>query len=227
MPLSPVPNWPTSLDSLPDPTSATYEDDDGFEIDLLLQKHNAILEALEAAFGINESSAQRNPIANAVLASLTNGKSKWTLVTAAMQAVTPGVSLQHSATQAIANNTNTVLAFNTEIFDTDSMHSTVTNTSRITIVTPGTYLIVVEVSWASNSTGYRQIFLKYNGSSGIAENTVQAVNGAATTQTLAIVEALVAADYVEAFVAQGSGGSLNVQASGQTAPIFQAIWLGK
>lgn len=51
MPLNPVPNYPASLDSLPDPTSATYEDDDGFEIDLLLQKQNAILEALESAVG--------------------------------------------------------------------------------------------------------------------------------------------------------------------------------
>lgn len=77
MPLNPVPNWPTSLDSLPDPTNATYEDDDGFEIDLLLQKHNAIAEALEGAVGINESSAQRTPLASTGLFSDTDGKSKW------------------------------------------------------------------------------------------------------------------------------------------------------
>ena len=52
MPLDPVPQWPgTGLDSLPDPTESTYEDDDGFEIDRLLQKHNAILEAAEAKLG--------------------------------------------------------------------------------------------------------------------------------------------------------------------------------
>lgn len=52
MPLDPTPQWPgTGLDSLPDPTSATYVDDDGFELDLLLQKHNAILEAIEARLG--------------------------------------------------------------------------------------------------------------------------------------------------------------------------------
>lgn len=52
MPLDPVPQWPgTGLDALPDPTTAQYEDDDGFEIDLLLQKHNAILEAVEAKLG--------------------------------------------------------------------------------------------------------------------------------------------------------------------------------
>lgn len=62
MPLNPVPNYPASLDSLPDPTNAIYEDDDGFEIDLLLQKHNAILEALEAKLGIGNDPAAANEV---------------------------------------------------------------------------------------------------------------------------------------------------------------------
>jgi hypothetical protein len=62
MPLNPVPNYPTSLDSLPDPTNAIYEDDDGFEIDLILQKHNAILEALEGKAGTGASTATANTV---------------------------------------------------------------------------------------------------------------------------------------------------------------------
>lgn len=83
MPLSPVPNYPTSLDSLPDPTSATYTDDDGFELDLLAQKHNAILEVVEGKVGISEAAAQDTPLANTVLGSSTNGKSKWRQVATA------------------------------------------------------------------------------------------------------------------------------------------------
>jgi hypothetical protein len=60
MPLDPEPNYPASLDSLPDPTSATYEDDDGFELDLLLQKHNAILEALEGKVGVGSTTPARS-----------------------------------------------------------------------------------------------------------------------------------------------------------------------
>ncbi len=55
MPLNPVPNFPNSLDSLPDPTATIWMDDDGFEQDLILQKHNAILEAIEAKLGIGSS----------------------------------------------------------------------------------------------------------------------------------------------------------------------------
>lgn len=86
MPLNPVPNFPTSLDTLPDPTSTTYTDDDGFELDLLLKKLNAIVELLEAKAGISESSAQDTPLANTVLQSLTNGKAKWATIITAMLA---------------------------------------------------------------------------------------------------------------------------------------------
>jgi hypothetical protein len=59
MPLNPVPNYPASLDSLPDPTSASFMDDDGFEVDLLLAKHNAILEALESRVGVDAADASQ------------------------------------------------------------------------------------------------------------------------------------------------------------------------
>lgn len=62
MPLNPVPNYPTSLDSLPDPTESTYTDDDGFELDLLLKKINAIVELLETKLGTGSSTATANNI---------------------------------------------------------------------------------------------------------------------------------------------------------------------
>ncbi len=62
MPLNPVPSYPSALDSLPDPTSSTYEDADGFEIDLLLQKINAIVEALETKLGIGASTAANKQV---------------------------------------------------------------------------------------------------------------------------------------------------------------------
>lgn len=88
MPLNPVPNYYASLDSLPDPTAATYEDADGFEIDLLFQKLNAIVEKLEAKLGISESSAQDTPLADTILTSLTTGKTKWAKVLSAMLGLT-------------------------------------------------------------------------------------------------------------------------------------------
>lgn len=75
MPLNPVPNYPTSLDSLPDPTSTTYTDDDGFELDLLLQKLNAIVELLQARVGIGASNG--TPVASRILGADGTGTSSW------------------------------------------------------------------------------------------------------------------------------------------------------
>lgn len=62
MPLNPTPNYPAALDALPDPTQATYTDDDGYELDLLLQKLNGIVEALEAKLGTGASTAAANTV---------------------------------------------------------------------------------------------------------------------------------------------------------------------
>lgn len=45
-------NFPSSLDSLANPTSTTYTDDSGFELDVVISNLNDIVEALEAKLGI-------------------------------------------------------------------------------------------------------------------------------------------------------------------------------
>lgn len=86
MTLNPVPVWPVGLDALPEIDPDAYQDDDGVEADLLINKHSAILELLQAAFGISESLAQNTPLADTVLTALTNGKFKWGKVLTAMLA---------------------------------------------------------------------------------------------------------------------------------------------
>ncbi len=55
MSLSPSSQFPTNLDSFPDPTSTTFEDAVGFEHDLLHQLHNDSLEKLQIKVGANSS----------------------------------------------------------------------------------------------------------------------------------------------------------------------------
>lgn len=76
MPLNPVPSWPPSLDSLPDPTETTREDDDGFEHDLLHAKVNAILERLQARWGIDVASTTPDVIHKTVKG-VSAGASTW------------------------------------------------------------------------------------------------------------------------------------------------------
>ena len=75
----------------------------------------------------------------------------------------PACSVNHSTNQSVPNATVTALLADTEQFDNDSMHSTSSNTSRITIQTGGRYLIFATVRTGSNQTGHRQVQIRANG----------------------------------------------------------------
>jgi hypothetical protein len=62
----------------------------------------------------------------------------------------PACRVYNSATQAVADAVNLApVLFNTEQYDTDSMHSTVTNTGRITFTTAGLYVVGAFVELAA------------------------------------------------------------------------------
>ncbi len=123
----------------------------------------------------------------------------------------------NSAAVSISNTTTTVLALDSEEYDTASMHDTVTNNSRVTVPTGmgGLYLVVGQTTWAANGVGLRRISLRKNGSTGLGESD-QAPSSATrqTTHQVSVLKQLAAADYVELTCFQESGGALN---SGDTA----------
>lgn len=143
----------------------------------------------------------------------------------------PRVSAYNTTGIVAASGTPTLVTFDTEAWDTDSMHSTTTNTSRILINTSGQYLIHMYARFPNNATGYRQINLRINsgGTSG-GGNSVQTVPmAAASGQTTMVVRTMeltcAAGDYYEMFVQQGSGSSLTLEA-GQRVTGMDFRWIG-
>ena len=135
--------------------------------------------------------------------------------------VPPLCRAYQSANTSIANNSTTTLSYNAENYDTDSMHSITTNTSRITIVTAGVYAITAGITWDINATGIRVINLRINAATNIAFAT-QTNNGASnfTEQTVSTHYSLAAAEYVETTVYQNSGGAL-----GARGDVTNGLWL--
>jgi hypothetical protein len=132
----------------------------------------------------------------------------------------PGCSVRAAGPQSVANATEVALTADTELFDNDTMHSTVSNTSRITATTAGRYLVCATVRFASNATGVRAFGYRVNGG---ATQVMGAVNGAAASDTsLSGSKTLnfAAADFVEVFASQASGGSLNVTLEDFTATMI-------
>jgi len=116
-----------------------------------------------------------------------------------------------NAAQSISDSIFTALTFQTEDFDTDTMHSIVTNTSRITLTTAGKYLVTARLSFVGNATGRRIIRLDKNGVVDTAQLEF-ATNGTnAVGIFFAGLVTAAANDYIEVFVFQSSGGALDVQ----------------
>jgi hypothetical protein len=142
-------------------------------------------------------------------------KVKWATASSSPSFV--GVGLNKTSDQSISNDTSTAITYTGEDFDTDGFHSTVTNTSRITIPAGkgGYYYIYAYLSFQDNATGSRAIHINKNGSRIATFTRVQTVteSGATTTIGGTMVFNLAATDYIEVLGYQKSGGSLNVLGS--------------
>ena len=132
-------------------------------------------------------------------------------------ATPPSCKANRSTTQSIGDITLTAVSFTAaDSWDTDSFHSTVSNQSRLTVPSGlgGKYLIVASVSWANNSTGWRDLRIRANGSTDLVVARVGI--GAANPypiSTITTVEQLAAGTYVEVTAWQNSGAALDVTAA--------------
>jgi hypothetical protein len=117
--------------------------------------------------------------------------------------------------QSINNGTWTILTFDAELFDTDSYHSTSTNTGRFTIGTTGYYQIGAQLAWSGNASGVRHHRLVKNGSTDIVYRvlgiTPQA--GSELSYDINYLAYLTSGDYVEFQVYQDSGTTLTTDAN--------------
>lgn len=137
-----------------------------------------------------------------------------------------GCSVYKSGTQAITKDAFTAVTFDSEDFDTSSMHDTSSNTSRITIPSTGFYLFGGSVHWTSGGDGSTAFPLLYVRSGGSTPRTsadgqfqivgplVQSVSGGAY---------LTANDYIELVVMTGRTGGDTLKARSSTqASVFYA-----
>ena len=127
-------------------------------------------------------------------------------------ATAAGCYIYKSTSQSISNNTATALTFDAESFDTDAYHSTSSNTSRITIPTGkgGKYQVNTTILFANSTTGVRRLEIWVNGALYQQDSIAVSSSDGRIFMTLASVLSLAAADYIEIYVFQSSGGALNV-----------------
>lgn len=141
----------------------------------------------------------------------------------------PACRVYNDADITTTTATAIALTFNSERFDNDNMHSTSTNTGRITIRSSGIYLVGVNVQWNNNATGQRQTRLRLNGSTIIAFTKIDEADSATeeVIQSVNCIYSFDVDDYVEVVASQASGGDLTVEVAANYSPEFWAVKLAE
>ena len=138
-----------------------------------------------------------------------------------------GCSVYNSSTLSFANNTETLITYDSEYFDTNGFHEGVTNPGRITIPTgyAGKYLISATNRWVQSATGSRDMTMYVNNTS-----VVDMMNLPGNSATLSycfrsVIYTLAAGDFITIKCSQTSGGSLSMYNRTIEMP-FSVQWLG-
>lgn len=128
----------------------------------------------------------------------------------------------YNSTDFTHNSTGNWVAvtFDTERFDTDTIHSTSTNTSRLTINTGGKYLIGGAVTFTANATGQRQLGIRDGGATFRVVTTEQGLDAVQVRLSVVTLYDMAANDYVELMAWQDSGGNLDILAQTTFSPEF-------
>jgi hypothetical protein len=142
-----------------------------------------------------------------------------------------GAKVYNNGTQSVSSGAETIITFGGEEYDTDAIHSTGSNTGRMTAHASGKWRFKAVCPIAANATGSRAAGFRKNGSGYMRGGYAYGVATSANPTAILLVMdcQLTAGDYVETFVYQNSGSSLNVgdvDANDYNQAVFEAEYLG-
>jgi len=123
----------------------------------------------------------------------------------------PAFSAYGSAGQSIATATWTKIAYNTELFDTNSYYDNVTN-YRFQPLIAGYYQINANIFTSASAAGLAFIAIYKNGSAYCYGNVVPNTNGGYITVN-SLLNCNGSTDYIEIYAYQNSGVSLSFGSS--------------
>ena len=140
---------------------------------------------------------------------------------------TPSCRVFNNAPVTIANAVSIPLPFNSERWDNDAIHDTVTNNTRLICKTAGKYMIVGNITFTLNPTGGRQVGIRLNATSAyIAVQTNLSTPGLYTDVMVATVWDLAVNDFVELMAYQNTGGNLDILYLSSYSPEFSITRIG-
>jgi hypothetical protein len=148
--------------------------------------------------------------------------------------VPPAVRVIKTATMNVTNAIDTLITWDSEVYDTDSMVNLGASSSQITIGTTGIYVITAGLSFSANGTNRRAMWVTKNGTdytNGICGLNVPTQATASTVLVTTTTINLVADDVIRMYGYQNSGVTLTIPASAsapETLFTFLSLtWVGR
>lgn len=140
-----------------------------------------------------------------------------------MGALTPSAARATIAAgaQSVGAGVTSVVAFPTEDFDTDTMHDVASNTTRLTIKTPGLYQLDGFAESSVAPTGNAPVVNIYKNGALLGPDPYFLGVGQSSRTRVSGVVRLAAGDYIELAYVNNSTGSLTIGRA-----YLSAIWLG-
>jgi len=125
---------------------------------------------------------------------------------------TPTCRVTNSGTQATTSGADKTCLFDSEAFDVGGIHSTSSNTDRLTAPVAGVYRIFAFVEFPASATGDRIAAILLSGTTAIAGDSRRATSAGVTRCTTETDYKMAADDWVRLVINQTSGGALNATA---------------
>lgn len=136
-----------------------------------------------------------------------------------------GARVTNTADLSIPSGAWTGLTFNSEVTDSDALHSLTAEPGRLTAPSAGTFLVGGGVTLDSASSGRRGLAVQLNGGNDLVLSVMPAVSGGYTRLAVCTLVQLAAGDYLTLRVYQDSGAALNALYLADNSPIFWAALL--
>jgi hypothetical protein len=161
---------------------------------------------------------------------VTAGQLKSLLNAASFLLNPPRCQAYQTTGQTVASATNTPLSFQSEVYDTDGMHSTTTNPWRLTVQTAGLYNVqayaIFTTTMAATVQVQAEIWINGSPVEGGSASGTGAGSGIGTALNISAPVQLNVGDYVELVVFQNSGATITTYTGSQGfRSTLAAVWV--
>jgi hypothetical protein len=136
----------------------------------------------------------------------------------------PAARVTNSVDQPAGQVVFATLGFDSERYDTANMHDP-QNNSRLTAPATGIYLVTAQVRWEGGSGTIRELRVRRNGDTTVAEDRLDDTTNFANGQSVTTQLILQAGDFVQVQVALGPDTEQDIKAFAEFSPEFSMTWL--